>query len=194
MVRPTSWRSRTRPSAATSSSRDIELDYFKPITNRYNLVVDKGVLTANGHVEYGLGDEDGVADAGHDRRHPRGLRAHGSDGRRGERAAREGRGRRQAGEQCPDLVVRISELRLTRSTVGFVNKATTPPYRVFLTDTDGTVDEPQQSGSGGHGGRQAQGRVHGVRHRHRRGDLQIRKVRSRASTSGCESKRSTSRE
>ena len=31
----------------------IELDYFKPITNRYNLWVDKGVLSANGHVEYG---------------------------------------------------------------------------------------------------------------------------------------------
>src|SRR5438093_9721449 len=33
---------------------NIELDYFKPITNRYNLWVDKGVLSANGHVEYGL--------------------------------------------------------------------------------------------------------------------------------------------
>ena len=31
---------------------DIELDYFKPITNRYNLWVNKGVLSANGHVEY----------------------------------------------------------------------------------------------------------------------------------------------
>ena len=31
----------------------IELDYFKPITNRYNLVVDKGVLSASGEVEYG---------------------------------------------------------------------------------------------------------------------------------------------
>src|SRR5215813_5454973 len=31
---------------------DIQLDYFKPITNRYNLSVDKGVLSAHGHVEY----------------------------------------------------------------------------------------------------------------------------------------------
>src|SRR5262249_57078246 len=30
----------------------IELDYFKPITNRYNLWVDKGLLSASGHVEY----------------------------------------------------------------------------------------------------------------------------------------------
>src|SRR5262245_14263048 len=31
----------------------IELDYFKPITNRYNLIVDKGILCASGEVEYG---------------------------------------------------------------------------------------------------------------------------------------------
>ena len=33
---------------------NVELDYFKPITNRYNLSVDKGTLSATGHVEYGL--------------------------------------------------------------------------------------------------------------------------------------------
>src|SRR5262249_19947339 len=31
----------------------IELDYFKPITNRYNLTVEKGVLSAKGDFEYG---------------------------------------------------------------------------------------------------------------------------------------------
>jgi len=40
---------------------------------------------------------------------------------------------------APDLLVRINELHLTKSTVGFVNKATTPPYRVFLSDTDGAL-------------------------------------------------------
>ena len=29
----------------------IELDYFKPITNRYNVVMDKGTLSAYGEVE-----------------------------------------------------------------------------------------------------------------------------------------------
>src|SRR5262249_51161977 len=40
---------------------------------------------------------------------------------------------------APDLIVRINELRLTKSTVGFVNKATTPSYRIFLADTNGTL-------------------------------------------------------
>src|SRR4029434_7655715 len=31
----------------------IELGYFKPITKRYNLVVDKGRASASGEVEYG---------------------------------------------------------------------------------------------------------------------------------------------
>ena len=32
----------------------IELDYFKPDASRYNLALDKGLLSANGDVEYGL--------------------------------------------------------------------------------------------------------------------------------------------
>jgi len=118
---------------------DIELDYFKPITNRYNLVVDKGVLTATGHVEYGLETKTvsltrATIDGIHvDYVHTAPTAA----------AEREQRGKAAAvakqASNAPDLVVRINELRLTRSTVGFVNKATTPPYRVFLTNTDGTL-------------------------------------------------------
>ena len=80
---------------------DIELDYFKPITNRYNLWVDKGILSAAGHVEYGQETEtvvlsrasiDGIqVDYVHHRAH----------GRRRARDASEGRGRRQGGEQRP---------------------------------------------------------------------------------------------
>ena len=40
---------------------------------------------------------------------------------------------------APDLVVRITELQLARSTIGFVNKAATPAYRVFISNTDGTL-------------------------------------------------------
>jgi hypothetical protein len=32
----------------------IALDYFKPVTNRYNLAVDKGMLSAEGEVEIAL--------------------------------------------------------------------------------------------------------------------------------------------
>jgi hypothetical protein len=118
---------------------DIELDYFKPITNRYNLVVDKGVLTATGHVEYGLETKTvSLTRATIDGIHVEYVHTAPTAA-----AEREQRGKAAAvakqASNAPDLVVRISELRLTRSTVGFVNKATTPPYRVYLTDTDGTL-------------------------------------------------------
>jgi Domain of Unknown Function (DUF748) len=117
----------------------IELDYFKPITNRYNLSVDRGVLSADGHVEYAR--EAKIVSLEHAT----------IDGIRLDyvhTAPTAGREREQRGKvvtaakqanNAPDLLVRIGELRLTRSTVGFVNKATTPPYRVYLADTDGTL-------------------------------------------------------
>ena len=118
---------------------DIELDYFKPITNRYNLWVDKGVLTANGHVEYGLEAKTvSLARATID-----GIQVDYVHTAPTATAEREQRGKAAAAAKeannAPDLLVRIGELRLTRSTVGFVNKATTPSYRVFLTNTDGTL-------------------------------------------------------
>ena len=117
----------------------IELDYFKPITNRYNLWVDKGVLSANGHVEYGQ-DARTVS-----------LTHASIDGiqvdyvHTGPTAAAEREQREKAASaakqtsNAPDLFLKINELRLSRSTVGFVNKATTPAYRVFIADTDGSL-------------------------------------------------------
>jgi hypothetical protein len=118
---------------------NIELDYFKPITNRYNLWVDKGVLTANGQVEYGQEAKTvSLARATID-----GIQVDYVHTAPTATAEREQRGKAAAtakeANNAPDLLVRIGELRLTRSTVGFVNKATTPSYRVFLTNTDGTL-------------------------------------------------------
>jgi hypothetical protein len=117
----------------------IELDYFKPITNRYNLWVDKGVLSANGHVEYGLEARtvslvratiDGIqVDFVHT------AQTAGAEREVRQKAATAAK----EANNAPDLVVRISELQLTRSTVGFVNKAATPSYRVFLSNVEGSL-------------------------------------------------------
>jgi hypothetical protein len=44
---------------------------------------------------------------------------------------------------APGLLLRINELQITRSTFGYVNKATSPPYRVFLNVTEGALDQPE---------------------------------------------------
>jgi hypothetical protein len=117
----------------------IELDYFKPITNRYNLWVDQGVLSANGHVEYGEEIKTVLLNrAAIDGIHADYVHTAPTAGAEKEVRGKAADAAKQA-SNAPDLLVRISELKLTRSTVGFVNKAVSPPYRVFLADTDGSV-------------------------------------------------------
>ena len=117
----------------------IELDYFKPITNRYNLWVDKGLLSAAGHVEYGQETKTvALTHATIDGIHVDYV--HTGPTAVAERETREkAAAAAKEASNAPDLRVRIDELRLTKSTVGFVNKATTPSYRVFLSDADGRL-------------------------------------------------------
>jgi len=116
----------------------IALDYFKPITNRYNLTVDKGTLSASGEVEIAprfksvklwAATVDGIqvdyihtpAQAGV-----------------AKRAARE---TIQAAEraQDPGLQLRVDRLDIVKGTVGFVNRTTPQSYRVFVSDAAATL-------------------------------------------------------
>src|SRR5438094_580629 len=118
---------------------DIELAYFAPNANRSHPWVDNDVLTANGHVEYGLEVKTvSLARATID-----GIKVdyvHTAPTAGAEREVRQkaATAAKQA-SNAPDLVVRITELQLARSTIGFVNKAATPAYRVFISNTDGTL-------------------------------------------------------
>jgi hypothetical protein len=118
---------------------NIELDYFKPITNRYNVSVDKGSLSAEGAVESARGTTTvdltraAVSDVRVDYTHATSTAV----------AERQQRG--QAGAKIREannaraFLFRIRELHVSKSTFGFVNKAVTPPYRVFLSDADMTL-------------------------------------------------------
>jgi len=118
---------------------NIELDYFKPITNRYNLTVDRGVLSAGGHVEYAQNAQTvSLTHAAIDGIHVDYVHTAPTAATEKETRQKAAEAAKQA-NNAPGLLVKINELRLTRSTVGYVNKATTPSYRVFLSDTDGTL-------------------------------------------------------
>jgi hypothetical protein len=45
----------------------------------------------------------------------------------------------KAAGNAPDLLVKIARLHISKSTFGYVNKSTNPPYRVFVADTDVTL-------------------------------------------------------
>jgi len=119
---------------------DIELDYFKPITSRYNLVVDKGALSAEGTVESA---HDGqtveitkatVKDIRVDYVHTAGTAV-----AEQERRTEAGKAVKTA-NNAPDLRYKVNELRIVHGTFGYVNKAVTPPYRVFMAETDLTLN------------------------------------------------------
>jgi hypothetical protein len=112
----------------------VELDYLKPITNRFNVVVDKGTLSAYGEVEIApqykavalwSATVDGVLV---DYVHTPPMAGV------GKRLARETTRAAEAA-QDPGVMLRIDRLEIVRSSLGFVNKTANPSYRVFVSDT-----------------------------------------------------------
>jgi Domain of Unknown Function (DUF748) len=118
---------------------NIELDYFKPITNRYNVWVDKGVLSASGAVEYGrVVKTVELNQATIEGIHVDYVHTAWTDVAEWQRAGQAAAVAKDVSNK-PGVLVRIVELRLVKSTVGYVNKAAATPYHVFLTDTDGML-------------------------------------------------------
>jgi hypothetical protein len=118
----------------------IELDYFKPITSRYNVSVTKGTLSLAGNLEYTptftslVLDQmlvDGVrAEYIHTARtaQTEQVRAHQT-----VKVAKE-----VANE--PSMELRIDRLEVKRSALAIVNRAASPEYRVDLSNLDLTVN------------------------------------------------------
>jgi hypothetical protein len=122
-----------------ASFERIELDYFKPITNRYNVSVDKGLLSAKGEVEFGSKVRRiELREAAID-----GVKidyVHTAQTAVAEQARVTGAVEAaQAAGNAPGLLVKIARLHISKSTFGYVNKGTNPPYRVFVADTEVTL-------------------------------------------------------
>ena len=114
----------------------IELDYFKPITNRYNVSVDKGLLSANGKFELGTKvrrvelDEATVSGIKVEYIHM----AHTATAEQARVTVAVKAANKVS--NAPDLILKIAKVHVTQATFGYTNKTTNPPYRVFLADTD----------------------------------------------------------
>jgi hypothetical protein len=117
----------------------IALDYFKPITNRYNVTVDKGRLSANGEVEIApqfksvklwSATVDGI--------HVDYVHTAATVSEKVKEATRETIAAADRA-QDPGLELRVDRIDVVRSTVGFVNRTTNPSYRVFISDATATL-------------------------------------------------------
>jgi hypothetical protein len=121
------------------SLEQVELDYFKPIINRYNVWVSKGTLSAAGRAEYAPHVKtaelehvliDGIqVDYVH---RPETAPVEKQTAEQVARAAQEVSNK-------PGILLRIGQLRIVNGTFGFINRAAKPDYRLFLTDSDVTL-------------------------------------------------------
>jgi uncharacterized protein DUF748 len=115
----------------------ITLDYFKPITERYNVAVRKGTLSAEGTVEYAhdggtLAELRELTADGLDLdwvHTPQTRTAEQQTAQKVKQTAREVSNK-------PQTVLRVSHAQIRKSTLGFVNAAATPSYRLFVSDAD----------------------------------------------------------
>jgi hypothetical protein len=117
----------------------VVLDYFKPITNRYNLAVRNGSLSLAGIVEYApkitrlILERVLVEGVALEYLHlPHTAEAEKVRAQQTAQAAKE------ATRTSTEL--RIERLEVAKSTFGFINQAANPAYRLRLTDTTLTVE------------------------------------------------------
>jgi Domain of Unknown Function (DUF748) len=112
---------------------NIALDYFKPISERYNFSVRKGVLSATGSTEY----TPDVTRMSIQKVTLEGVDAdymHASSAPVKETAKEVGKTARKYSNE-PSLELKVNEVEVRKGQLGYVNRAAKPPYRVFLTDT-----------------------------------------------------------
>jgi hypothetical protein len=116
----------------------VALDYFRPIAERYNMSVRKGVLSSRAFIEYSpdiftlniknLTLDDITADYIHRAGDPEKK-----IGKKVDQATRE-----YANE--PTVEVKVDELRVRRGQLGYVNRGAKPSYRIFFTGTELEVE------------------------------------------------------
>lgn len=117
----------------------IALDYFRPLTNRYNLAVRNGTLSLEGTFEVA----PKITQVSLDRVQVQGVSLEYTHTR--ETADAEKARVEQTAEvakqatKTPSAQLAVGRLEVTGSTFGFVNRAASPPYRLQVTDTDITL-------------------------------------------------------
>jgi hypothetical protein len=116
----------------------IPFDHLAPVLARYHVAVRKGTLAAEGSVEYGRNSQTAVL---------RTLEISGIDAdyvyqpaaaRPEQRVAQQAAEKASEVGNAPQTDLRAETIRVA-GTLGFINRAVTPPYRVFFSDIELTV-------------------------------------------------------
>ncbi len=121
---------------ASLSLERVGLDYFKPITNRYNLTIQRGNLSALGNFEYAQKTKEmdiqeiSIRNADLQYIHkPRTAEAEYQTAQQIKQTAKKV-------SNSQEILVRVDKVNILQSTFRFRNEASDPPYQVFLTDAE----------------------------------------------------------
>jgi hypothetical protein len=115
---------------------NIELDYFRPLVARQNITLHNGTLTGTGHMEYAPStkviDLQNLTIQGVQLTYTHTTQSTPTE----KKAAQKTVQAAQKVNNNPEILVRAAQLDIIKSTLGFENKAVTPPYRLFLADAE----------------------------------------------------------
>src|SRR6476620_3668121 len=117
----------------------VSLGALIPVTARYNVQLSRGVISAEGSVEYSPSVK--VVDLKHltiDDLHVDYVHAAHTKRAETERA-KATVNTAQSINASEEVLVRVEQVRIEGGELGFVDQAATPEYRVFLTDADVTL-------------------------------------------------------
>ena len=130
---------------------DIALDYFRPVLERSDIVVTRGTFSGRGVVEYA--PQFKKVDLMELR--VEGLHAEYLYHKPRAASAKEAvKATAQAAKDVsndPDVVLHARKVTMTDATVAFVNKDATPTYRIFIANTDLSIDNFSNQRSEGYG-------------------------------------------
>ena len=118
----------------------LTLPTLRPLTGPYNVQLRHGALDMTGHITYAAPKtvveiNDLVVDGANiDYVHSEHTK-----GKEADRAKKGGEKAKQV-QKDPSVVVRVSHGKIVHSDVGFINKAASPHYRVFMSDMSLELD------------------------------------------------------
>jgi len=118
----------------------IEMDYFKPVTNRVNLSVNKGMLATTGTVEYAPSIKavhlEKILVQGPDIEYIHTPQTAAAESVRAQATVSAAK----KASNAPDIQLKIDRLEIVKGNFAFTNRVATPAYRVNFTDASLSAD------------------------------------------------------
>ncbi len=144
------------------SLQQVELDYFKPIISRYHFTVREGILSSDGMFEYApdtkvtylkhITVEKVQIEYVHQ---PQTAKDEAVIGEKVAQTAKKL-------HNNPEVLVRVDQVNLKKSELAYVNKATDPNYRLYISDLDLKAENLSNQNTHGTATAAAQGKFMGT--------------------------------